>query len=90
MAIGVFFYPDDMTAEQYSEMLRRLEAAGQASPKGRQHHFAFGQDQSLIVVDVWESFEDFDAFADHLAPILQDLNIDTEPSLLELHNSISA
>lgn len=90
MAIGVFFYPDDMTAEQYNEVLRRLEAAGQAAPKGRQHHFAFGQDQSLVVVDVWESFEDFDAFADHLAPILQDLNIDAEPSLLELYNSVSA
>lgn len=90
MAIGVFFYPDEMTSAQYDEVMRRLEAAGQAAPKGRQHHFAFGDDSSLMVVDVWESEEDFAAFADHLAPILQELNIETEPGLLELHNSISA
>jgi hypothetical protein len=88
MAIGVFFYPDDMTSEQYNQVLQKLEAAGQAAPKGRQQHFAFGNDASLVVVDVWESFEDFDAFADYLAPILQELSIDTEPTLLELYNSI--
>ena len=89
MAIGVFFYPDEMTADQYSEVLRRLDAAGQASPKGRQHHFAFGNDDSLMVVDVWESQEDFAAFADVLAPILEEMRIEAEPGMLELHNSIS-
>ena len=90
MAIGVFFYPDDMTSEQYSEVVRRLEAAGQGAPKGRQHHFAFGDAQSLMVVDLWESQEDFAAFGDVLAPILEDLGIEAEPGMLELHNSITA
>ena len=89
MAIGVFFYPDDMTSDQYSEVLRKLDAAGQAAPKGRQHHFAFGDAQSLMVVDVWESQEDFAAFADYLAPILEELQIDAEPGMLELHTSIA-
>ena len=89
MAIGVFFYPDEMTADQYSELLRRLEAAGQGAPKGRHHHFAFGDGQSLMVVDVWESQEDFAAFGDVLAPILEELQIEAEPGLLELYNSIS-
>jgi hypothetical protein len=89
MAIGVFFYPDEMTSEQYNEILRKLEAAGQSSPKGRQHHFAFGDDQSLMVVDVWESQEDFAAFGDFLAPILEELGIEAEPGMLELHNSIA-
>ena len=89
MAIGVFFYPDDMTADQYQEALKRLEAAGQAAPKGRQHHFAFGNADSLMVVDVWESEEDFAAFADVLAPIMNELGIDAEPGMLELHNSIA-
>jgi len=90
MAIGVFFYPDDMTADQYAEINRRLEAAGQGAPKGRQHHFAFGNAESLMVVDIWDSQEDFGAFADTLAPIMADMGIETEPGMLELHNSISA
>jgi hypothetical protein len=90
MAIGVFFYPDEMTADQYKEILRRLEAAGQAAPQGRVHHFAFGDDASLMVVDVWDSQEDFAAFGDVLAPILEELGVSAEPGLLELHNSISA
>jgi hypothetical protein len=88
MAIGVFFYPDEMTSAQYNEILGKLEAAGQAAPKGRQHHFAFGDDQSLIVIDVWESEDDFGEFADTLAPILNDMGIDVEPSMLELRNHI--
>jgi hypothetical protein len=90
MAIGVFFYPDEMTADQYNEVLRRLEAAGQGSPRGRKHHFAFGDDTSVMVVDVWESQEDFATFGDVLAPILEELGIEAEPGMLELRNSISA
>ena len=88
MAIGVFFYPDEMTSAQYNEILSKLEVAGQAAPKGRQHHFAFGNDESLVVIDVWESEEDFGEFADTLAPILSDMGIDVEPGMLELHNHI--
>jgi hypothetical protein len=89
VAIGVFFYPEEMTASQYGEVLSKLESAGQASPKGRQHHFAFGDAESIMVVDVWDSQEDFIAFADVLAPILEELGIEAEPGMLELHNSIS-
>ena len=89
MAIGVFFYPDEMTSTQYNEILRKLEEAGQAAPKGRQHHFAFGDEQSLIVIDVWESQEDFADFADALAPVLEEMGIDVEPGMLELHNHIA-
>ena len=88
MAIGVFFYPDEMTSSQYNQILQKLSDAGQDSPKGRQHHFAFGDDASLMVVDVWDSQEDFIAFGEVLVPILEELGIDAEPGMLELHNSI--
>jgi hypothetical protein len=42
-----------------------------------------------MVVDVWESQEDFAAFGDFLAPILEELGIEAEPGMLELHNSIA-
>ncbi len=90
MAIGVFFYPDEMTSAQYGQAMQKLAEAGQAAPKGRQHHFAFGDDESLMVVDVWDSQEDFVAFGEVLIPILEELGIEAEPGMLELHNSISA
>jgi hypothetical protein len=43
-----------------------------------------------MVVDVWESQEDFATFGDVLAPILEELGIEAEPGMLELRNSISA
>ena len=88
MAIGVFFYPDEMTEDQYREVLRKLEAAGQGSPQGRRHHFAFGDASSVMIVDVWDSQEDFAAFAEALGPILEELGIEAEPGMLELRNSI--
>jgi hypothetical protein len=89
MTIGVFYYPDELTAEQYGEVLSRLEAAGQGAPKGRRHHFAFGDESSLMVVDIFDSQEDFAAFGEVLMPILEELGIEGEPGLLELHNSIT-
>ncbi len=89
MAIGVFFYPEEMTGAQYGEVQSKLEAAGQLTPQGRQHHFAFGDAESIMVVDVWDSQEAFIAFADVLIPILEELGIEAEPGMLELHNSIS-
>lgn len=88
MAIGVFFYPDEMTSAQYNQILQKLSEAGQSAPKGRQHHFAFGDNESLMVVDVWDSQEDFVAFGEVLIPIMEELGIEAEPGMLELHNSI--
>lgn len=88
MAIGVFLYPDEMTADQYAQIVQKLEAAGSGAPKGRQHHFCFGGETSLMVVDVWDSQEDFAAFAEVLGPILEEVDVAIEPGMLELHNSI--
>ena len=88
MAIGVFFYPEEMTSAQYDQIQQKLADAGQAAPKGRQHHFAFGDNDSIIVVDVWESQEDFVAFGEVLMPIIEEMGIEVEPGMLELHNSM--
>ena len=88
MAIGVFMYPESMDSDQYQAILTRLEAAGAATPKGRQQHFCFGTEAALMVVDVWDTQDDFDAFAVTLGPILQEVGIEAEPGFLQLHNSI--
>lgn len=90
MAIGVFIYPEELTADQYATMLAKLEEAGASNPAGRQHHFCFGGGDSLVLVEVWDSQEDFIAFAEVLGPVLEEMELEVEPSLLQLHNSISA
>lgn len=89
MAIGVYFSPASMTAAQYDEVIKQLEAAGAGAPRGRQYHSCFGTGDKMMVFDVWESQETFEAFAGTLMPILQSLNIDPgQPDVMPVHNII--
>jgi hypothetical protein len=84
MAIVMHNEMASATLEQYDEVIRRLEAAGQGAPAGRLHHCAFAHDDgSLGVVDVWESRDAFDAFGATLMPILGELGMD--PGTLRIH-----
>jgi len=89
MAIGMYFNPPSMNAQQYDETIRRLEAAGQGSPRGRQYHVCFGTGDKLQVFDVWESQESFEAFGRTLMPLLQELGLSAgEPTAEPVHNVI--
>jgi hypothetical protein len=86
MAIAVYFHPKEMTLEQFNETHRRLADVGQAEPDGRIHHSCFGEDGDLMVYDVWESPESFEAFGATLMPILADVGIDpAEPAIMAIH-----
>lgn len=89
MAIAIYFHPESMSAAQYEDVMRRLEAAGQGKPKGRTHHSTFGPDDHLMVYDVWDSQEDFDAFGQTLMPILAEVGLDPgQPDVMPVHNVI--
>lgn len=89
MAIGLYFHPGNMTAARYDDIIKRLEAAGAGSPKGRVHHSAFGPADNLMVYDVWTSQEEFDAFGETLMPIMQELGVDPgQPDVMPVHNLI--
>lgn len=86
MSIAVYFHPKGMTLQQFEKTHRRLAEAGAAEPEGRIHHSCFGQDGDLMVYDIWESAEAFQAFGGTLMPILAELGIDAgNPSIMELH-----
>jgi hypothetical protein len=86
MAIAVYFHPKEMTLEQFEESRRRLSDAGAAEPSGRLHHSCIGDDGDLMVYDVWESPEAFEAFGATLMPILAELEIDPgEPAVMTIH-----
>ena len=72
--IAVYVSPESMTVEQYHRVHDRLQAGG-APEAGRKHHSCFGEDGHLMVFDIWESKEAYDAFAAHLLPILQEEGI---------------
>lgn len=90
MAIGIYFRPASMNAEQYDEVIRRLEAAGAGKPAGRSYHVCFGEGDQLQVFDIWDSQEAFDKFGATLMPILQELQLDPgQPMPEPVHNVIT-
>ena len=90
MAIAIYFNPTSpMSAEKYDECMRKLDAAGAASPAGRTHHSTFGPPDALMVFDIWDSQETFEAFGATLMPILGELGVDVgEPMVMPVHNIV--
>jgi hypothetical protein len=74
MAITVMFDFKGLTKGTYEQLIQNLIAAG-AAPVGRMFHTASEKPGSLLVVDVWESVEKFQAFGEKLGPIAQGLSI---------------
>jgi hypothetical protein len=85
------FEPEYMTAAQYDDSLRLLGESGvQFPPKGLEYHVCFGEEGQLAVSEIWSSKEDFEAFGDHLKPVLAKAGIKLAgpPKILQLHNSL--
>ena len=90
MAIGIYFAPPAMSAEQYNECIKRLRKAGAGNPVGRTYHSAFGPKDKLMVFDVWTSQAAFDRFGKTLMPILAELLLDPgTPTVMPVHNVIT-
>ena len=89
MALVMNFTPTAFTATKYNETLKKLEAAGVGSPKGRLYHVCFGSEDNLRVTDIWESQEEFDAFGQTLIPIMTELGVDPgQPEIATIYNII--
>ena len=89
MAFVVRFTPPSLSSQQYDQVIKRLEAAGEGSPKGRLFAVAFGPADALHVSDVWDSRENFDRFGQTLMPLLQELGIDPgTPEFIDAYHTI--
>jgi len=89
MAVATLSAPVSMTAEQYHRISEHMEAVGTGPPPGRRFHACFGHSDHLIVFDVWDSVEQFDAFTATLMPILAVEHIEmAPPEPLEIHDLI--
>ena len=80
------------SVEQYDQIIQQLEEAGHGNPAGRLSHTAAVKDNgSYLVVDVWESPEALQRFAQVLMPLIEAAgggapNLQISP----VHNMINA
>jgi hypothetical protein len=89
MAIAVYLHPPSMGAEQYDEIVRRLDEAGAATPPGRLHHSCFGTGNALMMYEIWDSQEAFAAYAETLGPIVQAAGVQLAGAhAMPVHNMI--
>lgn len=86
MAIAVYFHPKNMTLAQFNEVHRLLEESGKDDPSNRIHHSCIGEDGDLMVYDIWESAEAFQAFGEVLMPLVAKIGLDVgEPAIMPIH-----
>ncbi len=89
MAITAVFKVPTMTSEQYDKVIKELEVKGAGAPDGRLHHVASPDGAGWFVVDIWESEEKLDKFAQVLMPTLEGVGVTPpEPEIRPLHNII--
>jgi hypothetical protein len=91
-AIAALYTPASMTAEQYDEIIRRLEGAGAGAPPGRVFHVCFGPPSDLRVLDLYDSPESMQAFGQSLLPILGQVGVQLArpPEVAPIHNVVDA
>jgi hypothetical protein len=89
MSILVRFAPASMTAEQYDQVVSRMEEAGSFPPDGLEYHVCFGSEGNLRVSEIWASQEQFEAFGERLMPAIDEAGISvSDPEILEIYNIV--
>jgi hypothetical protein len=90
MAIAVQIDFEGATLDQYDAVCSKMGLTPKGpGPKGAISHFATLTDSGLRVVDVWESREQFDKFAqEQIGPYSQEAGITSQPAMqfFEVHN----
>ena len=76
------------TTKQYDNLLQDLTDAGQLKLKARPHHFASIKEGEILVVDIWESAEDFGQFGEIMVPLAKKNGINAEAELYPLYNEL--
>jgi hypothetical protein len=83
MPVAVILNFKDATLDQYDAVLAKmgLSPGGKAAPGGM-FHWTMKTDDGFKVVDVWESKEQFEKFADEqIGPFTQEVGMTTPPEI---------
>jgi hypothetical protein len=94
MAVAVVQEFDGGTLEQYDQIVRELglTPGGPGAPGGL-FHWVTATDGGITVTDVWESAEQFQAFAqEHIGPLAAQVGVPSQPriTMYEVHNYLTA
>jgi hypothetical protein len=86
MSVVVRHQPKGLTREQYDEVSRRMEGAGSWPPEGMDMHVLFGPEGDMRVSEIWDSEEQFRAFAGRLMATLDEVGVQyDQPEVFEAH-----
>ena len=86
MAIAVFFEFPNESLDKYDQALAKVPEL--RTQPARSHHICFKTENGWGVVDVWESEETFAKFGELLGPVLQELQLNAQPAIHEVHNTM--
>jgi hypothetical protein len=93
MAVAIVMDWAEGTLEQYDEIIGKMgfEPGGTGPPSSVFHWVAKNGD-GIRVVDVWETREAFDAFAqDQIGPLTQEAGLgEPQMAFFEVHNTLAA
>jgi hypothetical protein len=88
--IQIWDFPN-LTTQQYDQAIASLKKAGHLPTKGRIFHVAAPKpDGGLMVVNLWESKEDFEAYRKVLEPVLTQHDFPlVQPTIYPVYNLIA-
>lgn len=94
MAIAIIMDFNGTTIEQYDEINKKMGLTPEGpGPEGSMFHWATATGNGFQVTDVWESRDQFDAFArDKIGPLSMELGFAEPPKMTfyEVHNYFTA
>ncbi|MEY2407149.1 MAG: hypothetical protein QOF97_3350 [Acidimicrobiaceae bacterium] len=94
MAVAVQLDFKGATLDQYDQVIAKMgfRPTGAGAPGGM-FHWVTKTDDGIRVVDVWETKEAFEKFAqDEIGPITQDVGVPSAPEVqfFDVHNHLTA
>jgi thiamine pyrophosphate-dependent acetolactate synthase large subunit-like protein len=96
MAVVLVHETPTLTREKYEQTVEklagkdRMESPSDWPVEGLLSHAAGEGPNGFRVVDVWESEEALNAFAEKLGPVLQEVGVEGEPQVYPAHTFVSA
>ena len=92
MAVAFTMKFEGATLEQYDRVMELMGLdQGDTAPEGSVFHWAAATDNGIVVVDVWETDDQFNAFAaEQIGPYTQQVGIPSPPTVTryEIHNTL--
>ena len=86
MAIAAVFEFPGESIDKYDQALAKSPEL--RTQPARSHHICFPTDKGWTVVDVWDSEEAFTKFGEVLGPVLQELQLNAQPKIYPVHNTM--